>query len=98
MKNLTLAIGAACMVGLLAASAPAQSGAARAGSPLLSSADQNPAAGYAYADAPTTPSATGDIQAPPPPPDKAYGDQGAKTPEEFLAGIRALIESKAVTE
>jgi threonyl-tRNA synthetase len=29
---------------------------------------------------------------------RKHGDQGAKTPEEFLAGIRALIESKAVTE
>jgi threonyl-tRNA synthetase len=29
---------------------------------------------------------------------RKLGDQGAKTPEEFLAYIRALIESKAVTE
>jgi threonyl-tRNA synthetase len=29
---------------------------------------------------------------------RKHGDQGAKTPAEFLAGIRALIESKAVTE
>ena len=29
---------------------------------------------------------------------RKHGDQGVKTLEEFLAGIRALIESKAVAE
>jgi hypothetical protein len=80
MKNLTLAIGAGCMVGLLAASAPAQSGTAGTDSPSLASASQYQA-GYAYADAPTAPAVAGDSQTPPPPPDKAYGDQGAKKDE-----------------
>jgi hypothetical protein len=80
MKNLTLAIGAACMVGVLAASALAQSGTAGATTASPSATDQNQA-GYAYADAPTTPPAAGNNQAPPPPPDKAYGDQGTKKEE-----------------
>jgi len=29
---------------------------------------------------------------------RKHGDQGAKTLPEFLAGIRTLIEAKAVTE
>jgi len=77
-----LAIGAACMVGLLAASALAQSGTAKAGSPLFPSADQYQAAGYTYAETPATPSTTGDNPPPPPPPDKAYGDQGTKKEEK----------------
>jgi len=77
MKNLTLAIGAACTVGLLAASALAQSGTATASSPLPSDTNPYQAAGYAYADTP----AAGTNQPPPPPPDKAYGDQGAKKEE-----------------
>ena len=85
MKNLTLAIGAACTVGLLAASALAQSDTARAISPMPSDTNQYQAAGYAYADtpatAPTTPPAAGTNQPPPPPPDKAYGDQGVKKDE-----------------
>jgi hypothetical protein len=101
MKNLTLVIGAACTVGLLAANALAQSGTARATSPLPSDTNQYQAAGYAYADtpaaapatppaaapatppaaAPATPPAAGANQPPPPPPDKAYGDQGAKKDE-----------------
>jgi hypothetical protein len=97
MKNLTLAIGAACMVGLLAASALAQSGTAGAISPLPSSADQNQA-GYAYADAPTTAPAPGPSQPPPPPPDKAYGDQGAKKDQGQTAAASPAEASPAPEE
>ena len=43
--------------------------------------DQYQAAGYAYADTPSTPPTTGNNEPPPPPPDKAYGDKGTKKEE-----------------
>ena len=45
------------------------------------SVDQYQAAGYAYADTPSTPPTTGNNEPPPPPPDKAYGDKGTKKEE-----------------